>query len=111
MHCPEDYRCPDCKRQPGYCACTGFYKALSVNCTCCTVALEECALRIGPSFIFDLYVHRRRLLETRNMLRRLSADVMENPMAPYINIRLHDHVNEGEWWLQANDKSWGSAGC
>jgi hypothetical protein len=69
-----------------------------------------CALRIGPSFVYTLSVHRSRLLSARNTLRELSATVQDNPFAPYVNLEAHDHVETGWWYLRANGKSWGSRG-
>ena len=103
-------RCPDCRFFLTHCQCTERYKGFGPACTCTELSLTECALRLGPSFIYTLHVHPREQLSTMYLLKRLGAVTAENPFAPFVNLVL-DATTPLEWWLEANGKSYGSCGC
>lgn len=71
-------------------------------------SLELAARQLGPSFVFNLYVHPIRLLQARNVVWQIVAQVKTNPFAPHINIVKCEDLDEGEWCLEANDKRVGS---
>jgi hypothetical protein len=80
----------------------GIYFALS------RTTLEMAARDVGPSFVYNLYVHTIRLLQARNVVFAIIAHVKSNPFAPYVNIIECPALDEGEWVLEANDKRVGS---
>lgn len=73
------------------------------------VSLEMAARRVGPSFIYCLYVHTIRLMLARNVVFQIVAHVKSNPFAPYVNIIEAPAFDESEWVLEANDRRVGSA--
>lgn len=91
-----------CDERPTYEALQSAATSLS------STALEMCALKLGPSFIYVLYVHTTRLLHARNLCRGLYALTKGHPFAPYINIVETPEYGEGEWALEANGKRVGS---
>jgi hypothetical protein len=72
-------------------------------------SLEMAARDIGPSFVYQLYVHSSRLFQARNIVYAIVAHVKSNPFAPYINIIENTAFDAGEWVLEANEKRYGSA--
>jgi hypothetical protein len=72
-------------------------------------SLEMAARDVGPSFVYQLYVHTSRLFQARNIVYAIVAHVKSNPFAPYINIIENTALDEGEWVLEANEKRVGSA--
>lgn len=80
-------------------------------CTCSLTSLEAAAQYCGPAFVYELYVHPSRSVETRSMLRGFASTV-KGPLAPYINLHLTAaDSNPTEWWFSANGKSMGTEGC
>lgn len=71
--------------------------------------LEMAAHRVGPSFLYNLYVHASRLFQARNVVYVIVAHVKSNPFAPYVNIIECTALDEGEWVLEANERRVGSA--
>ena len=71
-------------------------------------SLEMAARDVGPSFIYNLYVHTIRLFQARNVVFAIVAHVKSNPFAPYVNIIEATAFDESEWVLEANDKRVGS---
>jgi len=71
--------------------------------------LEMAAKRVGPAFVYVLYVHTIRLLQARNIVFAILAHTKTNPFAPYVNIVENPALDEQEWILEANDKRVGSA--
>lgn len=82
---------------------SGIYFQLSKT------SLEMAARGVGPSFIYNLYVHTIRLFQARNVVYAIVAHVKSNPFAPCINIVEAPALDESEWVLEANDKRVGSA--
>jgi hypothetical protein len=72
------------------------------------MSLEMAARDVGPSFIYNLYVHTIRLLQARNVVHGIIAHVKSNPFAPHVNIVECPSLDESEWVLEANDKRVGS---
>lgn len=70
--------------------------------------LEMAARDVGPSFLYNLYVHTIRLMQARNVVFSIVAHVKSNPFAPYVNIIECPALDEGEWVLEANEKRVGS---
>jgi len=71
-------------------------------------ALEIAASRVGPAFIYVLYVHTIRLFQARNVVFSIIAHVKSNPFAPHVNIVEAPALDESEWMLEANDRRVGS---
>lgn len=86
------------------------YDPLLPSCNLCMTTMEEAARRLGPSFIYDLYVNPTQILGTRDMLRGLVCMVKDNPFAPYVNLFVDDRLKPYEWYLCANNKAVGSDG-
>lgn len=82
---------------------SGIYFQLS------RTSLEMAARDVGPSFIYNLYVHTIRLFQARNVVFSIVAHVKSNPFAPYVNIIEATALDESEWVLEANEKRVGSA--
>ena len=72
------------------------------------LSLEMAARLVGPSFVYNLYVHTLRLFQARNVIYQIVAHTKTNPFAPYVNIIECPHLDEREWVLEANDKRVGS---
>lgn len=73
-------------------------------------SIEEAAEMLGPSFVYDLTVHPKRLLSARSFCRQLHATVMHNVLSPYINILTDETVGMEGWMLSAAGTSVGSPG-
>lgn len=86
------------------------YEPLPMKYSLSRTSLEECALRLGPSFVYTLYVHPTRLLNARNRVRECYAQAPDHPLAPYINIKQVPEFEEDEWCLAANDRAVGVKG-
>lgn len=85
------------------------YEEVQVTkCTLSRTSLELAARKVGPSFVYNLYVHSIRLLQARNVVWGMWAHVHKNPFAPHVNIVECPELDEGEWILEANDKRAGS---
>ena len=87
------------------------YEPLPTNCDLSIVAMEECARQLGPSFVYTLTVHPQNLLWVRSMLHKISAEVKENPFAPYVNLASDESLTHFEWHLSLGDRAVGSAGA
>lgn len=74
-------------------------------------SLQEAAKKIGPSFVYDLFVSSRRELEAAKMLKDMAAHTLENPFAPYVNLHVEDGFDIDEWCIEANGKSFWSKGA
>lgn len=72
-------------------------------------SLEMAAREIGPAFTYNLYVHPIKLLQARNLVWAIVAQVKSNPFAPHINIIECHPLDEGEWVFEANGKLVGSS--
>lgn len=72
------------------------------------VSLEMAARKVGPSFVYNLYVHSIRLFQARNVVFSIVAHTKNNPFAPHVNIIECTALDESEWVLEANDHRIGS---
>lgn len=72
------------------------------------ISLEMAARKVGPSFVYNLYVHTIRLFQARNVVFSIVAHAKNNPFAPHVNIIECPALDESEWVLEANDKFVGS---
>ena len=72
------------------------------------MSLEMAARSVGPSFVYNLYVHTIRLFQARNVVFQIVAHTKTNPFAPYVNIIECPELDESEWVLEANEKRVGS---
>lgn len=82
-----------------------------VNCDCSIVALEEAAQKIGPAFVYDLYVCPTQLVATRSRVKALMLNNEANVLAPHINLHGDPDMTIFEWYLSANGKNVGSGGA
>lgn len=85
------------------------YQALPLPSSMSRTSFEQCARLLGPAFLYRLYVHPVKLLEARNRARECAALAPGSPFAPHINIIETPEFEEGEWCLEANERSVGSA--
>lgn len=81
-----------------------------MRCDLSEHSLQCAAQQLGPSFIYDLYVHPNMLYEARNTLRRLACDTKDNPFAPYVNLSSWSFKKPTTWVLSANEQKVGSEG-
>lgn len=86
------------------------YDPLLPSCDLCAITIEEAAKRLGPSFVYDLYVSTAMLLNTRGMLKELGMVTKDNVLSPYVNLYEDNRLNTYEWYLAANNKACGSDG-
>lgn len=87
------------------------YNRLLVACTLSPTALAECAIRMKPSHVYNLYVNPREIPSAMILCRRLGAFVEENPFAPYINLFADDKLKPDEWFIEGEaGEAWGSEG-
>ena len=84
------------------------YERLSTPCDCSVIALEEAAMRVGPAFIYDLFVHPKNLLWVKKLCDAASSP--HHPFAPHIAITQHEGLRRFEWYLSANGRACGSEG-
>lgn len=87
------------------------YEPLPTPCNVSFVSLEEAAIRVGPSFVYELHVCVSNVLYARNVLKDLAATTRENPLAPYVNLVVDHSYGRDEWSLHANGKACGTEGC
>jgi hypothetical protein len=78
----------------------------------CAMTLTQAVVKLGPSFVYDLWVSPAALHEARSLLRRLAADVEDNPLAPYVNLHLGPGMKPFEWFVTLPGKkiAFGSQG-
>ncbi len=86
------------------------YQHIAPSCDLACTSLEEAARLIGPSFVYELYISPTMLLYGRDILRRISADRIDHPLAPHINLIEDSSLGRNEWVLRANGKAAGSPG-
>lgn len=86
------------------------YEQLHPRCDLSVSSISWAAQRIGPAFIYDLFVHTDRVVEIANFLRRHGMNHENNPLSPYLNLRPLDGLGIEEWYLSANGKTVGSRG-
>lgn len=84
------------------------YEAIVPACDLSLLTLMEAAARLGPAFVYDLYVSPIQLLWTRDMLRQNAMAVKDNPLAPYVNLFEDNRLNSYEWYMCANGKAVGA---
>lgn len=87
-----------------------YFEKLVVNTDLSLCALEEAASLLGPSFMYDLYVHECQLLYTRRLLRSFGAELKDHPFSPYINLHTFCFKRPTTWVLCANERKVGSEG-
>jgi hypothetical protein len=84
---------------------------ISVPCSLSQVGMEEMALYLGPSFVYELTVHPAMELEAVNVLKNYGAATVGNPMAPYVNLKTDLTLEPREWMMEANGRCAGTTGC
>lgn len=87
------------------------YESLPVPVDLCVVALEEAARCLGPAFVYTLTVRTGDTIWVRAMLRKMGADVQDNPFAPYVNLVTDEALAPHEWHLSDGKRAVGSKGC
>lgn len=88
-----------------------LYRRLPIDCDCSITSMTDAVHLIGPAFVYTLYVSPSRLLYMRLCLHQHSADVKDNPLAPYINLSVDSALRPYEWVLEANNTRVGSPGA
>lgn len=74
-------------------------------------ALQEAARKLGPSFVYEMRVSSRELLEARALLKRHLCSVVDNPLAPFVSLVEDASYKTFEWSLAANGKICWSSGA
>lgn len=74
------------------------------------LSLEAALVRVFVQPEVTLTVGRQLSIFARRMLRRLGADGIEHPTAPYINLIVDDSLKYDEWFVTVDGKSVGSRG-
>lgn len=69
---------------------------LPINCT--DLTLRIAAQKLGPAFTYDLFVHPKSLVSMRGMIRRMAADLVDNPLAPYVNLLADPNLPRADSW-------------
>ena len=73
--------------------------------------LEEVVRRLGPSFVYDLYVAEIEMLSARRFLREINAETgRDSPLAPYINLHAAQFPSQNGWCVAANGRCVGCRG-
>lgn len=83
---------------------------LHPRCDLSLTSIGWAASRVGPAFIYELWIHPDRTVEVINYLRRQGMQHENNPLSPYLNVKPTDGLEIEEWYLVANGKSVGSRG-
>lgn len=86
------------------------YAALPIGCDLSQMTMGEAARKCGPSFVYNLYVHERDAVWVRQFLKNLGASTEHNPLSPYVNLLFDNELLTYEWYVSANDLSFGSRG-
>lgn len=87
------------------------YKPLPTRCSLSMTGLEECAIRMLPSRIYTLYVHKNMLPYATMLVKHMGAMTQDNPFSPCINVRTEDKCGREEWFIESGmDEAWGSEG-
>ena len=89
------------------------YEELPVHCDCTIVSLQEAVSRVGPAFIYNLYVcnHPEEILCYNKFIKEIYAEAKDNPFAPHLNLVPVKTKNYYEWCIEANGKAVGSEGA
>ena len=96
-----------------------LYNRLLTPCTLSETSLEECALRMRPSWVYTLHVANRQLPFAIMLVKRIGAFTQEHPFAPQINVTLDIRLKPDEWFIgpayidskeEDPEHSWGSEG-
>ncbi len=73
------------------------------------LSLAAVANQLACSYVFHLHINPMQVIFARGMLHRMSADVQENPFAPYVNLVLTNSLGNTEWFLE--DINGDAMGC
>ena len=78
--------------------------------------VTESALQSALSLLLDhqvctLKVSSGEFLTTKALLRRITADLVDNPLAPQINLVIDESYKDYEWSLEVNGKIYWSPGA
>lgn len=88
----------------------GRYEKLATPCDFCRTSLEECLIKIGPAFVYEVRCALSDTVWMRSHVRKIMADVEGSPLAPYINLVPDYDYGRDEWSVHANGLAVGSAG-
>ncbi len=91
---------------------TQGYQKLPVDCDLSFVSLQDAAKLLEPARIYILTVSTQRDLEMIYNLKSWLASSIDNPFAPFINLKTSSTFKRYEWTLQAEgyEKIVGSPG-
>lgn len=70
----------------------------------CGVCLEEAALKLGPSWTYEVNVAPRLQAMARKILRTYAAAHQDNPFAPWVNLFVAQSYGTSGWSVSANGK-------
>ena len=74
-------------------------------------SLEWALEQACPPLQYCLHVHPGMRLVTQQMLRKLGAQALGNPLVPYFNVVPDPALSNYEWYLVVNGKAVGSTGA
>lgn len=84
------------------------YEPLNVPCDLAIVPLQECAMRLGPAFVYTLTVNPAQVTWVRDLLREIASEARGNPFAPHINLVTDESLSRHEWFLSDGKRAVGS---
>lgn len=88
-----------------------IYQPLLIACTLCEVSLEECAIRMRPSWVYTLHVPNQLLPFSIMLVKKIGAFTQDHPFAPHINVVLDKTLDREEWYVKnESGEAWGSEG-
>lgn len=88
----------------------GRYERFPTDCDFSQSAIEEALPKLGPAFVYEVRCHYADVAWMRSALKRLMADLEDNPLSPYMNLVVDDAYARNEWSIHANGNAMGSPG-
>lgn len=76
-------------------------------CDVCELALESAVVCLGPSHVYELYVHPRQIVQQAAFLRKMGLISSASPFAPVWNIRGDPELEGSNFYIRANGKTVG----
>lgn len=96
------------------------YKKLQTNCDLSSTGMQQAIQQfVGPSFVYELFVHPDNLIHAKTLLHRLDVDldlgndtaqINANPLRPHINLHTSDKLDRHEWVIGSGSNMAGSPG-
>ena len=73
---------------------------LSVACCLSYTSLQEAADLLPPFRHYTLCVSSKKYFAAKRLLQEISADVIDNPFSPYVNLEVDHRLTEEAWYLR-----------